>query len=46
MQPAKQDYIVLKQICQHVPAHLVPKLARAFGVDQQARTFSPWSHVV
>ena len=46
MQPAKHDYTVLKQICQHIPAHLVPKLARAFGVDQQARTFSPWSHVV
>src|SRR5213078_4305868 len=28
------------------PAHLVPKLARATGVDQKARTFSAWSHVV
>jgi len=25
---------------------LVPKLARKFGVDEQARTFSPFSHVV
>jgi hypothetical protein len=24
----------------------VPKLARRHGVDEQARTFSPWSHVV
>ena len=24
----------------------MPKLARAHGVDEQARTFSPWSHVV
>ena len=46
MQPAKHNYTVLKQICQHIPAHLVPKLARNFGVDKQARTFSPWSHVV
>jgi hypothetical protein len=46
MQPAKHNYTVLKQICQHIPAHLVPTIARTFGVDQQARTFSPWSHVV
>ncbi len=26
--------------------HLVPQLARDTGVDEQARTFSPWSHVV
>ena len=39
MQPAKYNYTVLKQICQHIPAHLVPKLARDFGVDQQARIF-------
>jgi hypothetical protein len=25
---------------------LVPKLARETGVDEKARTFSPWSHVV
>ena len=25
---------------------MVPKLARETGVDQKARTFSPWSHVV
>ena len=29
-----------------IPAYLVPKLARQFGVDKQARTFSPFSHVV
>lgn len=26
--------------------HLVPALARAHGVDEKARTFTPWSHVV
>ena len=29
-----------------IPTHLVAKLARKYGVDAQARTFSPWSHVV
>ena len=46
MKPAKHNYTILKQICQHIPAHLVPKLARSFGVDKKARSFSPQSHVV
>jgi len=46
MKPAKHQYTILKQICQHIPAHLVPKLARSFEVDKKARSFSPWSHVV
>jgi hypothetical protein len=46
MNPAKHQYTILKQICQHIPAHLVPKLARSFGIDKKARTFSPWSHIV
>ncbi len=46
MKPAKHQYTILKQICNHIPAHLVPKLARSFGVDKKARSFSPWSHVV
>ena len=46
MKPAKHQYTILKQICQHIPAHLVPKLARSFGIDKKARSFSPWSHVV
>jgi hypothetical protein len=29
-----------------IPAFLTSKLAREFGVDKQARTFRPWSHVV
>ena len=27
-------------------AHLVSKLARSFGFDKKARSFSPWSHIV
>ena len=46
MTPAKHDYTILKQICQHIPAHLVPKLARTYGADNKARSFSPWSHIV
>ena len=46
MSPTKHHYTVLKQICQYIPGYLVPKLARTFGADKKARTFSPWSHVV
>jgi len=46
MSPAKHKYTILQQICQHIPAHLVAKLAREFGADKKARSFSPWSHVV
>jgi len=46
MKPVKHEYTILKQICNLIPAHLVPKLARAFGTDKKARSFSPWSHIV
>jgi len=36
----------LRQVCNYIPAYLVPRLARETGVDEKARTFSPWSHVV
>ncbi|HLP07244.1 MAG TPA: IS4 family transposase [Opitutaceae bacterium] len=37
---------MLRQVVELIPAYLVPKLARAHGVDKRARTFTPWSHVV
>jgi hypothetical protein len=37
---------VLSQLCNYIPAHLVPQLARDTGVDEHVRTFTPWSHVV
>lgn len=40
------QYCVLRQICNYIPVFLVSRLAHATGVDQKARTFSPWSHVV
>lgn len=44
--PTKTNLSLLDQICKLIPGYLVPKLAREFGVDKKARTFSPWSHVV
>ena len=36
----------LGQLCKLIPVHLVAKLARETGVEDKARTFTPWSHVV
>ena len=44
--PTASKFTILRQICNYIPQHLVPKLARETGVEEQARTFSPWSHVV
>lgn len=45
-QPSRSKFSVLRQLCNWIPTHLVPRLARETGVDRKARTFSPWSHVV
>jgi len=44
--PAAAKLNLLRQICNFIPDFLVPKLARATGVQDKARTFSPWSHLV
>ena len=44
--PTASKLSILRQVCNLIPPHLVPKLARDTGVDSMARTFSPWSHVV
>ena len=44
--PTGSKFSLLRQLCNFIPPHLVPRLARETGVDDQARTFSPWSHVV
>jgi len=44
--PTWDKLTVLRQVCNYIPAYLVPRLARETGVDEKARTFSPWSHVV
>lgn len=44
--PAGHRYTILKQLCNLIPGHMVDRLAEEYGVDEQSRTFSPWSHVV
>jgi hypothetical protein len=44
--PTRSTFSILRQICNLIPNHLVPKLARETGVEDQARTYKPWSHVV
>ena len=44
--PTRSELSVLCQLCNLIPPHLVPKLARQYGVDRRARSYSPWSHVV
>lgn len=46
MNPSKHNLTVLAQICKLIPGHMVQKIAIRHGVEEQARTFSPWSHVV
>src|SRR5271170_2871541 len=44
--PAAAKLNLLRQICNFIPDFWVPKLARTTGVQDKARTFSPWSHLV
>jgi hypothetical protein len=42
--PVRSQFSVLRQICNLIPNHLVPKLARETGTAALCRTFSAWSH--
>jgi len=44
--PTSSKLSVLRQLCNLIPNHLVPQLARETGVERKVRTFSAWSHVV
>jgi hypothetical protein len=44
--PTRSQFNILRQICNFIPGHAVSKIARETGVEEQARTFQPWSHVV
>ena len=44
--PTRTKVSLLHQLCNLIPTHLVPQLARQHGVREKSRTFSPWSHVV
>jgi len=43
--PTVSKFSVLRQIGNLIPGHLVSKLAREHHSEDQARTFSHWSHV-
>ena len=43
--PSTSKLSVFRQLCNLIPAHLVPKLARETGVDKLCRSFTAWSHV-
>lgn len=44
--PTASQYSILRQLCNLIPPHLVPKLARQTGVATHERTFSSWSQTV
>ena len=44
--PTRSKLSILRQICNWIPDHLVSKLARQTKVEEEARTFKPWSHIV
>ena len=44
--PMGSRFTLLRQLCNLIPNHLVPRLAREHGADTRSRTFKPWSHVV
>lgn len=44
--PTRSTLSVFRQLCNLIPSHLVPRLARSTGADEKSRSFSPWSHVV
>jgi hypothetical protein len=44
--PTRSKLSIFRQLCNLIPQHLVTQLARATGVQERSRSFSPWSHVV
>ena len=46
IKPTRSEFNILRQICNHIPKQEVAQIARQSGVQDQARSFSPWSHVV
>ena len=44
--PAPSKLNLLRQICNFIPEFLVSKIAQETKVEEKARTFTPWSHVV
>jgi len=44
IKPASSKRSIFRQVCELIPTHLVPTLARKHGI--QSRAITPWSHVV
>jgi hypothetical protein len=44
--PTRSSFTLLRQLCNLIPAYLVPQLARDTGVAEKSRSFTPWNHVV
>jgi hypothetical protein len=44
--PTRSSFTLLRQLCNLIPNHLVPGLARQHDAQAKSRTFKPWSHVV
>jgi hypothetical protein len=44
--PTRSSFTLLRQLCNLIPNHLVPTLARQHDAEAKSRTFKPWSHVV
>ena len=44
--PTRSRFTLLRQLCNLIPNHLVPTLARQHDAQAKSRTFKPWSHVV
>jgi hypothetical protein len=42
--PARSNFTIFRQVCQTIPGSLVTELAHKVGIENQCRTFSPWSH--
>jgi len=44
--PTRNRFTLLRQLCNLIPNHLVPGLARQHDAQAKSRTFKPWGHVV
>ena len=44
--PTRSKLSIFRQLCNLIPNHLVPQLARDTGAQAKSRSSKPWSHVV
>lgn len=46
MMPAGSQFAIPTQVVKLIPPYFLDKLARAYGYNTQARTFTPLGHIV